>query len=203
MLDNRSFGGAQVSRTFYARGQTGQQLLLGAYQALERQVAAGQVKMFPAPRDAGLVVVDGHARGIVTRDLITGQSRVPLWPMPWSWPPAVMATSSISRPMPKAATSPPSGGPTRAVRSFAQPLLHADSPDLHSGHRRVPIQADADERVAAQRRAHLGARQEGRQAAAEPDSGSGARLLPGTQISQLRQPGAARRGLPQRQGGVR
>jgi succinate dehydrogenase / fumarate reductase flavoprotein subunit len=73
MLDNRSFGGAQVSRTFYARGQTGQQLLLGAYQALERQIGAGQVKMYPRHEMLDLVVVDGHARGIVTRDLITGK----------------------------------------------------------------------------------------------------------------------------------
>jgi succinate dehydrogenase / fumarate reductase flavoprotein subunit len=72
-LANRSFGGAQVSRTFYARGQTGQQLLLGAYQALERQVAAGKVTMFPRTEMLSLVVIDGKARGIVTRDLITGK----------------------------------------------------------------------------------------------------------------------------------
>jgi len=72
-LANRSFGGAQVSRTFYARGQTGQQLLLGAYQALERQVAAGQVTMYPRTEMLSLVVVDGKARGIVTRNLITGK----------------------------------------------------------------------------------------------------------------------------------
>jgi len=72
-LANRSFGGAQVSRTFYARGQTGQQLLLGAYQALERQVDSGRVKMFPRTEMLDLVVVDGHARGIVTRNLVTGR----------------------------------------------------------------------------------------------------------------------------------
>ena len=72
-LANRSFGGAQVSRTFYARGQTGQQLLLGAYQALERQVAAGKVKMLPRSEMLNLVVIDGRARGIVTRNLITGK----------------------------------------------------------------------------------------------------------------------------------
>src|SRR5512141_1793352 len=71
-LANRSFGGAQVSRTFYARGQTGQQLLLGAYQALERQVASGQVKMFPRHEMLDLVVIDGRARGIVARNLETG-----------------------------------------------------------------------------------------------------------------------------------
>jgi len=72
-LDNRSFGGAQVSRTFYARGQTGQQLLLGAYQALERQIGAGTVEMFPRTEMLDLIVVDGKARGIVTRNLLTGR----------------------------------------------------------------------------------------------------------------------------------
>ncbi|MEI7772378.1 MAG: fumarate reductase/succinate dehydrogenase flavoprotein subunit, partial [Chloroflexales bacterium] len=72
-LDNRSFGGAQVSRTFYARGQTGQQLLLGAYSALSRQIAAGTVKMFPRTEMLDLVVVDGRARGIITRDMVTGK----------------------------------------------------------------------------------------------------------------------------------
>ncbi|MBK5095465.1 MAG: fumarate reductase/succinate dehydrogenase flavoprotein subunit [Deltaproteobacteria bacterium] len=74
-LDNRSFGGAQVSRTFYARGQTGQQLLLGAYSALSRQVKAGTVKMFPRTEMLDLVVVDGEAKGITLRDLITGEIR--------------------------------------------------------------------------------------------------------------------------------
>src|SRR5262244_2876618 len=72
-LDNRSFGGAQVSRTFYARGQTGQQLLLGAYQALEKQVGRGQVQMYPRREMLDLVVVDGRARGIVARNLVTGK----------------------------------------------------------------------------------------------------------------------------------
>jgi succinate dehydrogenase / fumarate reductase flavoprotein subunit len=72
-LTNRSFGGAQVSRTFYARGQTGQQLLLGAYQALERQIHAGSVTMYPRTEMLDLLVVDGRARGIVTRNLVTGE----------------------------------------------------------------------------------------------------------------------------------
>lgn len=71
-LDNRSFGGAQVSRTFYARGQTGQQLLLGAYQAMSRQVAAGRVTVFARREMMDLVVVGGRARGIVARNLVTG-----------------------------------------------------------------------------------------------------------------------------------
>ena len=73
LLANRSFGGAQVSRTFYARGQTGQQLLLGAYQTMARQIAAGQVKSYPRTEMLDVIVVDGHARGIVTRDLVTGK----------------------------------------------------------------------------------------------------------------------------------
>ncbi|HEY9495123.1 MAG TPA: fumarate reductase/succinate dehydrogenase flavoprotein subunit [Intrasporangium sp.] len=73
LLDNRSFGGVQVSRTFYARGQTGQQLLLGAYQALERQVAAGTVEMFSRHEMLEIIVVDGRARGIIARDLVTGE----------------------------------------------------------------------------------------------------------------------------------
>src|SRR5213593_4104381 len=74
LLDNRSFGGAQVSRTFYARGQTGQQLLLGAYQALEKEIASGKVRMFPRTEMLD-VVIDGRGRavGIITRDLVTGK----------------------------------------------------------------------------------------------------------------------------------
>ena len=73
LLDNRSFGGAQVSRTFYARGQTGQQLLLGAYQALERQIDARQIEMFQRTEMLDLLLIDGRARGIVTRNLVTGR----------------------------------------------------------------------------------------------------------------------------------
>jgi succinate dehydrogenase / fumarate reductase flavoprotein subunit len=73
LLDTRSFGGAQVSRTFYCRGQTGQQLLLGAYQALARQISLGQVRMYPRTEMLDLVVIDGQARGIVARDLVTGE----------------------------------------------------------------------------------------------------------------------------------
>jgi succinate dehydrogenase / fumarate reductase flavoprotein subunit len=76
LLDNRSFGGAQVSRTFYARGQTGQQLLLGAYQALERQIGLGAVKMYPRTEMLDVIVVDGKARGIVTRSLNDGKVEV-------------------------------------------------------------------------------------------------------------------------------
>ncbi len=72
-LDNRSFGGVQVSRTFYARGQTGQQLLLGAFQALERQIALGRVKMYPRHEMLDLVIVGGEAKGIIVRNMVTGE----------------------------------------------------------------------------------------------------------------------------------
>ncbi len=89
-LANRSFGGAQVSRTFYARGQTGQQLQLGAYQALSRQVAAGKVRMFPRTEMLDLVVSEGRARGIVTRDMVTGEVRS------WAADAVVLATGGYS-----------------------------------------------------------------------------------------------------------
>ncbi|PWM29161.1 MAG: fumarate reductase/succinate dehydrogenase flavoprotein subunit [Verrucomicrobia bacterium] len=73
LLANRSFGGAQVSRTFYARGQTGQQLLLGAYSALERQIAEGKIKMYTRREMLDLVIVDGHAKGIIARNMVTGE----------------------------------------------------------------------------------------------------------------------------------
>ncbi|MEO1857276.1 MAG: fumarate reductase/succinate dehydrogenase flavoprotein subunit, partial [Rubritalea sp.] len=73
LLDNRSFGGAQVSRTFYARGQTGQQLLIGCYQALQKEVSRGGVKMHPRTEMMELVMVDGHAKGIVVRNMVTGE----------------------------------------------------------------------------------------------------------------------------------
>src|ERR1700735_1139409 len=73
LLDNRSFGGVQVQRTFYAAGQTGQQLLIGAYQALERQVPLGNIKIFPRHEMLEIVVIDGKARGIIARNLVTGE----------------------------------------------------------------------------------------------------------------------------------
>jgi succinate dehydrogenase / fumarate reductase, flavoprotein subunit len=89
-LDNRSFGGAQVSRTFYARGQTGQQLLLGAYSAMMRQVGLGAVKMHSRTEMLDLVVIDGHARGIVTRDLTNGKIQS------WAADAVILATGGYS-----------------------------------------------------------------------------------------------------------
>lgn len=90
LLANRSFGGAQVSRTFYARGATGQQLLLGAYSALSRQIGLGTVKMYNRHEMLDLVVVDGHAKGVVTRNLVTGEVKS------WAADAVVMATGGYS-----------------------------------------------------------------------------------------------------------
>ena len=157
LLDNRSFGGAQVSRTFYARGQTGQQLLLGAYQALERQIGLGTVEMYSRHEMLELVVVDGRARGIVVRDMVTGEIETHLADavvpghrrlrqrlLPLDQRQGLQRHRHLAR--------------VQEGRRLRQPLLHADPPDLHPGHRRLPVEADADERVAAQRRPHLGAR---------------------------------------------
>ncbi len=90
-LDNRSFGGAQVSRTFYARGQTGQQLLLGAYQALARQIKSGKVQMYPRHEMLEVVLVDGEAKGVITRNLVTGEVER------WAGDAVVLATGGYSR----------------------------------------------------------------------------------------------------------
>ena len=132
LLANRSFGGAQVSRTFYARGQTGQQLLLGAYQALEKQIARGGVTMFPRTEMLDLVVVDGRARGIVVRDLVTGEieshvgrrggarhRRLRQRLLPLDQRQGLQRHGDLAR--------------LQARRGVRQPVLHADPPDLHSG----------------------------------------------------------------------
>jgi len=169
-LDNRSFGGAQVSRTFYARGQTGQQLLLGAYQALERQIGAGTVEMFPRTEMLDLIVIDGHARGIVTRDLMTGKIESHLGDA------VVLGTGGYGNVYylstnAKGSNATPSGGRTSAVRCSAIPASRRFT-DVHSGLGRLSIQTHADERVVAQRRPRLGAGEKGRHAAGQPDSGS-------------------------------
>ena len=202
LLDNRSFGGAQVSRTFYARGQTGQQLLLGAYQSLMRQVHQGAVKLFARREMLDLVIIDGKARGIIVRNLTTGAIER------YAADAVILATGGYGTAYylsTNAVNSQRHRGVARAQARGAlrQPLLHADSPDLHSGQRRSPVEAHADEREPAQRRPRLGAEEAGRHAAARADSRSRARLLPRTEVSELRQPGAARRRLAQRQAGLR
>ncbi len=202
LLDNRSFGGAQVSRTFYARGQTGQQLLLGAYQSLMRQVHGGKVRMFPRREMLDLVVVDGRARGIITRNLVTGELER------HAGDAVILATGGYGTAY-YLSTNAVNSNVTAVVaraqarRAVCEPLLHADSPDLHSGDGRSPVEAHADEREPAQRWTRVGAEEEGRPPASGTDSRGRARLLPRAEVPELRQPGAARRRLTQRQAGVR
>ncbi len=144
LLDNRSFGGAQVSRTFYARGQTGQQLLIGAYQSLMRQVHEKKVKLFARREMLDLVVVDGKARGIIVRNLTTGaieklrrrrgdsgDRRLRHRVLPLHQRRELERHRRLAR--------------AQARGAVRQPVLHADSPDLHPGERRSPVQAHADE----------------------------------------------------------
>ena len=156
LLDNRSFGGTQVSRTFYARGQTGQQLLYGAYQALERQIAAGNVEQHARTEMLDLIVVDGRARGIVARDLVTGEISDPLRRR---GRPGHRRLRQRLLPVHQRQGLQRHGdlAGAQARRLLRQPLLHADPPDLHPGQGRLPVQAHADERVAAQRRPRVGA----------------------------------------------
>ena len=154
LLDNRSFGGAQVSRTFYARGQTGQQLLLGAYSALSRQIGLGQVKMYNRHEMLDLVLVPGkdgqaHAKGIIARNLVTGAIEA------FSGDAVLLCTGgygnvfylstnaqgcNVSRHLAR----------LQARRGDGEPVLHANPPDVHPGAWRAAEQADADERITAQ-----------------------------------------------------
>ena len=203
LLANRSFGGAQVSRTFYARGQTGQQLLLGAYQALCRQISLGTVQMFPRTEMLDLVVVDGHAKGIVVRepgqrgDFLArgrrgraGDRRLRQRVLSLDQCQGLQRHGHLAR--------------VQERRVLRQSVLHADSSDLHSRQRRASVQADADVRIAAQRRPRLGAETQGRlRQTAGVDSRGRPRLLSRAEISELRQPRAARHLLARRQGSLR
>ena len=133
MLATRSFGGVQVERTFYARGQTGQQLLVGAYHALERQIAAGSVSMHPHTEMLDLVLEGGKARGIVTRNLRTGAIRSSAGRRGGAGHRRhygnVFYLSTATR---KRSTARRSGGHIAAARYFANPCYTADSPHMHA-----------------------------------------------------------------------
>ena len=200
LLDNRSFGGAQVSRTFYARGQTGQQLLLGAYQAMMRQVAAGKVTLHTRTEMLDVVVHDGQRarRSSCATCSPARSSRTPRTPS--CSPPAATPTSSSSRHEREGVQRHRDLARAQARRGVREPLLHADPPDLHPAVRRHAVQAHADERVAAQRRAHLGADEGRRRPPPGHDPRGRARLLPRAPLPGLRQPRPARRRLARREG---
>ena len=199
LLDNRSFGGAQVSRTFYARGQTGQQLLLGAYQQLARQVGLGNVNLWnrvEMRRRRGRrrsLRRHRHPRPPDRRD----RRRTPAHAV-------VLATGGYGNAF-FLSTNAMACNTTaiwRAHRKGAvlrQPVLHADPPDVHPAGRRVPVEADADVGVAAQRRPGVGAEEPRRDAAGRPDPRARARLLPRADLPELRQPRPARHRVACRQ----
>ena len=141
LLDNRSFGGAQVSRTFYAKGQTGQQLLLGAYSALSRQVKKGTVKLFPRHEMLDLVIIDGRARGIIARNLITGKIER------YAAHAVVIATGGYGRTFFLSTNAMGSNGSAAMQcykrRLFCQSRFRSDTSDLYSRTWRIPIETDS------------------------------------------------------------
>ena len=170
LLANRSFGGAQVSRTFYARGQTGQQLLLGAYQALCRQAAAGKIALFPADRDAGPggcqrpCARDHRARPGHRRDFRArgrrgghGHRRLQQCLLSLHQRPRLQRHRNLAR--------------LQEGRGLCQSLLHTDPPHLHPRQWRTSIQTDPHVRISSQRRAGLGAEEKRRHARAGRHSG--------------------------------
>ncbi len=202
LLDNRSFGGAQVSRTFYARGQTGQQLLLGAYQSMMRQVERGTVTMFANREMLDLVVINGQARGIICRNLLTGE-------LERHAAHAVLLCTGGYGTAYYLSTNAVNSNVTAAWRAhkrgafFANPCYTQIHPTCIPVSGLASVEAHADERESAQRRPRVGAEEPRGQTSAAPDSRGRARLLPGAPISEFRQPRAARRRVAQRQGGVR
>jgi succinate dehydrogenase / fumarate reductase flavoprotein subunit len=190
-LANRSFGGAQVSRTFYARGQTGQQLLLGAYSGAEPQVAAGAVKMHAhRARDARPRGRRRQARGIVTRDLSTGKIELATPPTRWCSPPAATATSSTCRPTPWPATSPRPGRATSAARPSPTPATRRSTrPASRSGDYQSKLTL-MSESLRNDGRIWVPKKKGDKRPDRHPRGR--ARLLPRAQVPELRQPGAAR-----------
>ena len=147
LLANRSFGGAQVSRTFYAKGQTGQQLLLGAYASLNRQIQKGQVKSFNRREMLDVVIVDGRARGIIVRNLVTGEIER------YAAHAVVLATGirpcilPVDQRYGLQRLSCRTGIQERRIP--LQPRFHSDSPHLYPRSRRRPVETHSYERIAA------------------------------------------------------
>ena len=201
LLDNRSFGGAQVSRTFYARGQTGQQLLLGAYQSMMRQVHKGSVEMLPNREMLDLVVVKGQARGIICRNLVTGE-------LERHAAHAVLLCTGGYGTAYYLSTNAVNSNVTAAWRAhkrgafFANPCYTQIHPTC------IPVSGTHQSKLTLMSES---LRNDGRvwvpktrgdKRPPQQIRESGPRLLPRAQVSELRQPGAARRRVPQREVGL-
>ena len=209
LLDNRSFGGVQVSRTFYARGQTGQQLLLGAYSALMRQVGKGAVKMYDRHEMLDVVVVDGKARGIIARNLITGE-------IERHGAHAVLLCTGGYGNVFFLSTNAMGSNVTAAWKAHKRGAYMANPCYTQIHPTCIPVSGTHQSKLTlmseslAQRWSHLGAEELGgrqgdprRQEERQRHSGSGPRLLPGAPLPGLREPGAARCGQPCSQGALR
>ena len=186
LLDNRSFGGAQVSRTFYARGQTGQQLLLGAYQALMRQVEAGSVTLLPRREMLDLVVVNGKARGIVCRNLTTGEIEK------YAGHAVLLATGGYGTAY-YLSTNAVNSNVTAAWRAHKRGALFANPCYTQIHPTCIPVSGDHQSKLTLMSES---LRNDGRvwvpknpgdSAAARQDSRGRSRLLPRTEVPELRQ----------------
>ena len=202
VLDNRSFGGAQVSRTFYARGQTGQQLLIGAYQSLMRQVEAGPVTLFPNREMLDLVLVDGKARGIIVRNLLTGELESHVADA------VCLATGGYGTAY-YLSTNAVNSNVTAAWRCYKRGALFANPCFTQIHPTCIPVSGDHQSKLTLMSES---LRNDGRvwvpktrrrHAAAAADPRSRARLLPRAALPELRQPGAPRRRVARRQVGLR
>jgi succinate dehydrogenase / fumarate reductase flavoprotein subunit len=156
LLDNRSFGGVLVSRTFYAKGQTGQQLLLGAYSAMNRQIGRGKIKMYNRHEMMDVVVVDGKARGIITRNLVNGK-------IERHGAHAVVIASGGYGNVFFLSTNAMGSNVSAAWKIhkkgalLCQPLFYSNSPYLYSRFWRPPVQVDLDVGITSKRWTYLGA----------------------------------------------
>ena len=202
MLANRSFGGAQVSRTFYARGQTGQQLLLGAYQALERQIGLGTVAMYPRHEMQELVVVDGQARGIVVRDLVTGKIES------FAADAVILATGGYGNVF-YLATYAKGCNATAIWRAYKKGAAFANPCYTQIHPTCIPVTGEHQSKLTLMSESLRNdgriwvPKKQGRPPPAGPDPRGRARLLPRAEVSELRQPRPARHRLARRQGGLR
>ena len=203
MLANRSFGGAQVSRTFYARGQTGQQLLLGAYQALCRQIGQGDVRMFPRTEMLDLVVVDGAAKGIVVRDLVTGEISS------HAADAVVLATGGYGNVF-YLSTNASGCNVTATWRAYKKGAFFANPCYTQIHPTCIPVSGDHQSKLTLMSeslrndgRVWVPKRKEDCGKAAGVHPGSRPRLLSGAEVPELRQPGAARHLFARGEGGLR
>ena len=201
-LANRSFGGAQVSRTFYARGQTGQQLLLGAYQALERQVLAGTVAMYPRTEMLDLIVIDGHARGIVSRNLVTGEIDTHLADA------VILGTGGYGN-VYYLSTNAKGSNVTAIWRAYRRGALFANPCFTQIHPTCIPVSGEYQSKLTLMSESLRNdgriwvPKQKGDKRPPTQIPEDGSRLLSGAQVPELRQPGSTRCGVAQRQSRLR